>query len=84
MYTPYAGAAGMSYQLRDAYTIYSPASNAYGVFISQLIRHSSSTCIWCIYLSVDAIFHNLLLLSWIPSYWVAANKEANEARVPSG
>jgi hypothetical protein len=27
-----------------------PAAPAYGVYISQLIRYSSSTCLWCIYL----------------------------------
>ena len=46
--------------------------------------HSSSTCIWSIYLSVDTIFQSLCFLSGFPWWRVAANKEATEPRVPLG
>ena len=47
-------------------------------------QYSSSTCIWSIYLSVDTIFQRLWLLSWVPWWRIAANKEASEPRVPVG
>jgi hypothetical protein len=47
-------------------------------------QHSSSTCIWSIYLSDDTIFQSLWFLSGFPWYRVAANKEAAEPRTPFG
>jgi hypothetical protein len=41
-------------------------------------EHSSSTCIWSIYLSVDTIFQSLWFLSEFPWKRVAANKDATE------
>jgi hypothetical protein len=48
----------------------------------HLLQHSSSTCIWCIYLSVDSILQSLWYISGFPWERVCANKEATEPRVP--
>jgi hypothetical protein len=49
-----------------------------------MYQHYSSTCIWSIYLSSDAIFQNLWFILWFPWYKVADYKEATELRVLSG
>jgi hypothetical protein len=46
-----------------------PAAPAYGVYISQLIQHSSSICIWCIHLSVDTTFQQHLHIVYTSLSW---------------
>jgi hypothetical protein len=55
---------------------------SHGELSIYMWQHSSSTCIWSIYLLVHTIFQSLWFLSWFPWLRVAANKEATEPRVP--
>jgi hypothetical protein len=77
MYTPYAGAAGMLYQLRDVYTIYRCCWNV--VSTGRCIHHiqmlleccinASSICIWCMHLSVDTTFQQHLHMVYTSLSW---------------
>ena len=44
-------------------------------------QHSSSTCLYGIYLSIDMIFQRMWFLSCLPKEWVVAIKEVTEPRV---
>ena len=46
-----------------------PAAPAYGVYIFQLIQHSSSTCMWCVHLLVDTTFQLHLPMVYTSLSW---------------